>query len=254
MRDDIQDLLKGKTAVVTGGSRGIGLAITKAFVEAGARVAIIGRGADALEQAAAEVGAAVLPLQADIGDPDDVRAAFAKVDEAFDGLDILINNAGIFPLYRIEEAGDEEIQTTFSTNIIGPLFCIRSAIPLMRKRGGGDIISVSSESVRNPFPFLTTYAATKAALETLSQGLRAELAEDGIRTAVLRSGHVKSGEVTGGRWDPERAKAFFELANRTGHMAMAGAGIEPETTARMVLTMVTQPRNATVDIVELRSR
>jgi meso-butanediol dehydrogenase / (S,S)-butanediol dehydrogenase / diacetyl reductase len=246
--------LEGRTAVVTGGHDGIGYYISQALLTAGARVAILGRRRERLEQAAAALGGDAAPFVCDIADPDSVRAAFAAVDQRFGALHALINNAAVFPIFKIGDATDEELRQVVDTNVLGVLYCTRAAIERMRATGGGDIVMLSSESVLRPFPYLSAYAATKAAVETLCRGLRSELRQHGIRVGVLRSGHVEVPGREGSRWDPERAQAFFEEAVAGGFMADAGPGIAPEATARAVLHMLTQPDDAVADLVELRGR
>ena len=101
-----------------------------------------------------------------------MRRAFADVASRLGAPDILVNNAAICLLHRIEEMTDADAQREVATNLMGPLWCARAAIPHMRAAGRGDIVNISSESVRLPFPYLSLYAATKAGLETLSEGLR----------------------------------------------------------------------------------
>lgn len=249
-----QRILEGRTAVVTGGHDGIGYYISEALAASGMRVAILARRRDRLEQAAAQLGENVAPIVCDISDPDSVRRAFAAVDERFGALDVLINNAAVFPIFKIGDATDEELRTVVDTNLLGVLYCTRAAIERMRRRGGGDIVTLSSESVLRPFPYLAAYAATKAAVETLCRGLRNELRGTGIRVGVLRSGHVEVPGRDGSRWAPERAQAFFQEAQAGGYLAEAGPGIAPQATARAVLHMLTQPDDAVVDVLELRGR
>jgi meso-butanediol dehydrogenase / (S,S)-butanediol dehydrogenase / diacetyl reductase len=152
-------LLSGKTALVTGSARGLGVHFAEALIEADANVVLVARSASLLRQEAERLGHRALALPWDISDPDAVRAVFAAAMEAFGGLDILINNATLNHAHRIEEATDDELAAEIGVNILGAIYCMREAIPLMRARGGGDIVNVSSESVMRPFPFLTTYAA-----------------------------------------------------------------------------------------------
>jgi D-sorbitol dehydrogenase (acceptor) len=246
--------LAGRVAVVTGGHAGIGYYITLALVERGVRVAVLGRREVRLRETANAIGGGVVPVVCDISDPDSVRQGFRAVDEALGGVDILINNAAVFPIFKVGDATDEELDTAVTTNVLGVLYCMREAIQRMRGRGGGDIITLSSESVHRPFPYLATYAATKAAVETLSRGLKNELRPLGIRVGVLRSGHVEVPNRDEARWDPERAKAFYEEATAGGYMAEVGPGIAPETTAQAVVNMLVQPDEASIDLLELRGR
>ena len=242
--------LAGKVAVVTGASRGIGRAIGERFVAEGADVVIISRNSAELEAAAAEIGQRAWPLPCDVGDPAAVRQLFAAVAERFGGIDVLINNAAVATPSPIEDANDAEIGAQVAVNILGPLYCCREAIPLMRARGGGDIVNISSESVRLPYPHLTLYAATKAALETFSKGLQVELADDRIRVTVFRSGNVRG--TFSRDWEPIAKANARAAARASGFYAQSGAQIEPEIPAEMIVNLVTMPREAQVDLIELR--
>ena len=162
------------------------------------------------------------------------------------------NNAALCLLHRIEEATDEDAQREVATNLLGPLWCARAAIPYMRTAGRGDIVNISSESVRLPFPYLTLYAATKAGLETFSEGLRSEVRGYGIRVTVLRSGNVAGGEIAR-NWDDDHRAQFFETIQKTGHAAFAGQAISPETTARALINALSLPAEANVDMIEVRA-
>ena len=133
---------------------------------------MLARSGERLRQAAAEIGPRALPIVADVGDPDDIRAAFTEIGDTFGRLDVLINNAGSAVLTNIEEATDEQIQLSIATNLLGPIYTTRAAIPLFKRTGRGDIINVSSESTLMPFPYLGLYAATKAGMETFARAPR----------------------------------------------------------------------------------
>jgi NADP-dependent 3-hydroxy acid dehydrogenase YdfG len=246
--------LEGRIAVVTGGHAGIGYYITQALVAAGVRVAILGRRAGRLEDAARQLGGNVEPVVCDISDADSVRQAFRAVDERLGSVDVLINNAAVFPIFKVGDATDEDLQTAVGTNVLGVLYCVREAIVRMRDRQGGDIITLSSESVRRPFPYLATYAATKAAVETLTRGLKNELRPHRIRVGVVRSGHVEVPEREGRAWDPERAQAFYQEAEAGGYLAEVGPGIAPQATANAIVNMLRQPDDAVIDLLELTGR
>jgi NAD(P)-dependent dehydrogenase (short-subunit alcohol dehydrogenase family) len=194
--------LSGKVALVTGASRGLGRRLCEALVAEGARVGMVARGADDLAQAAVPFGSQALTLPTDITQPDAVRAAFAALKQRFGGVDILVNNAALGHPQKIAEADDRLLQLEVAANLLGPIYCVREAVASMRTRGGGDIVNISSESARLPYPFLSLYAATKSALETLSDGLREELRGDRIRVGVLRSGRLAESS-----FPPKRASA-----------------------------------------------
>lgn len=242
--------LAGKVAVVTGASRGMGQAIAAALAREGAQVAMLARSAAELEAAAAAIGEAAWPLTCNIADPDAVRTVFAAIGERFGGIDALINNAALATPNPIEQAEDAAVQRETAVNILGPLYCCREGIPLLRTRGGGDIINVSSESVRNPYPHLTLYAAAKAALEVFSKGLAVEVANDRIRVTVYRSGNVRG--TFSRDWDPEAKAKARTAAHVAGFYAQSGVQIEPEVPAEMIINLLLLPREARVDLIELR--
>jgi NAD(P)-dependent dehydrogenase (short-subunit alcohol dehydrogenase family) len=243
--------LAGRIAVVTGASRGLGGVFARALAAAGARVAALARPSEALDAFAAS-HPKMLTLPCDVRKPADVRRAFQDVAERLGPSDILVNNAALCLLHRVEEMTDADAEREVETNLLGPLWCARAAIPHMRLVGRGDIVNISSESVRLPFPFLSLYAATKAGLETLSEGLRSELRGEGIRVTVLRSGSVAGGEIAR-NWPEGRQAAFFEAIQKSGHAAFAGGSISPETTAQALVNVLGLPAEANVDLIEVRA-
>ena len=243
--------LEGRVFAVTGASRGMGLRFAKALAAEGAEVILLARASDALNETANTIPGS-LALPCDVGDPSAVRSAFAAIKARYGRLHGLINNAASCLLHKIEGSTDAEIHSEIDINLAGPIYCIREAIPLLRAAGGGDIVNVSSESVNLPFPYLSLYAATKAGLEVLSRGLRSELKPDGIRVTVLRSGHVAESTL-GQSWDPGRARAFRETIIASGHAAFAGGAVAPETMATMLVQMLRLPREANLDLVEMRA-
>jgi meso-butanediol dehydrogenase/(S,S)-butanediol dehydrogenase/diacetyl reductase len=244
--------LKGKVAVVTGAAAGLGRAIAASLAHEGALVAILGRNADRLQQTAAELGLNVIAVPCDIRNSAQVRRAFSKVTETLGGVDILVNNAAAYTPFLLEDASDEDLRATFDTNVIGPAFCIRAAVPSMRARDGGDIVNISSESVRHPFPYLTAYAASKAALENLGLGLRAELRDDRIRVTTLRVGSM-TGNETSLRWPPGMLDKFIAAITASGHAAFTGHGMSPQVVADHLAYVLALPREANLDLIELRA-
>lgn len=241
--------LSGKTVVVTGASRGLGLGISKVFAAEGAAVAMLARGKAELELAGAEVPNA-LTLVCDVADPSSVRAAFAEIEAKLGGVDVLINNAAVATPQRVEALDDAKAQLEINVNILGPLYCMREAISSMRQCGGGDIINISSESVVNHYPYLSLYAATKSALETLSGAMRAELTGTNIRVTVYRSGRVAS--TFGRDWDAEVTTQVRAAARSSGFEERSGGAVSPEVPARAMLELVLLDRTARVDMLQLR--
>lgn len=243
--------LDGKAGIVTGGSRGMGRHFVAALVGGGARVACLARPSPDMDEMVAEFGAAVLPLPCDVEDAVQVNAQVAAAAADFGRLDFVVNNAAIFHPFKLEDADAVQVEAHVGINLLGPIWVMRAAIPHLRATKG-HLVSISSESVRMPFPYLSVYAATKAGLETLTAAMREELREDGIRVTTLRSGAVAGG--SGGQdWDPVVREAFFATITRTGHAAFAGASADPASMAKALLNILTLPADINIDLVEVRA-
>jgi NAD(P)-dependent dehydrogenase (short-subunit alcohol dehydrogenase family) len=214
-------------------------------------VAMLSRSAPSSVAAAGEIGAGAAAFPTDIADPAQVRRTFADVARRFGGVDVLINNAALGHLQSIEESEDLLLQEEVGTNFLGSVYCARAAIPLMRARGGGHIVNITSESTRMPYPFLSVYAATKAAVETLSVGLRTELHGENIRVSVLRSGRLTESGFNR-HWPEERRAQYRELVRRQGYYAQSGEPISPEIAAQAIVDLIRMPAVANVDLLELR--
>jgi len=244
-------MLQGRAGIVTGASRGMGVHFVDALVAQGARIAALARPSADLDALAARHGDRVAVFPCDVSQPQDVAGAVRDAADTLGRLDFLVNNAAIFHPFRLEEATDADITGHIGVNLAGPMWCMRAAIPHLR-RTRGQIVSISSESVRMPYPFLGVYAATKAGLEGLSAAMREELREDGIRVTILRSGAVEGG--TGGRdWDPAVRDRFFETIVRTGHAAFSGQPAKPRSMAEALVRLLTLPEDINVDIIEVRA-
>lgn len=243
-------MLNGKAGIVTGASKGMGRVFVAELVRQGARVAALARASADLDSLTDEFGAAVLPVACDVADPDDVDRAVAKAAAGLGHVDFLINNAAIFHPFKLEEARVDQVERHIAVNLAGPAWCMRAAIPHLRATQG-HIISISSESVRMPFPFLSIYAATKAGLEVLCAAMRDELREDGIRVTVLRSGSV-SGGSGGAEWDPDVTQRFFATITRTGHAAFSGHPATPQSMAAALVSVLALPHDVNVDLIEVR--
>ncbi|MFQ5513098.1 MAG: SDR family oxidoreductase [Myxococcota bacterium] len=244
--------LQGRVALVTGGSRGIGLALARALRAESACVALVARGRGDLERAAAELGPDTLPLVADISDPDAVRRSFRELERRFGRLDMLINNAALSQLHKLEEASDEDLARAVGANLMGVLYCVREAIPMLRRSEQGEILNISSESVQRPFPYLSVYAATKGAIEVLSLALRQELRPDGIRVTLFRTG-ASASEGLARDWPAERAARAIELWKEQGLLEFAGQPMPTEVVAESIVHALTRPHGSSVDFLELRS-
>jgi NAD(P)-dependent dehydrogenase (short-subunit alcohol dehydrogenase family) len=245
--------LDQKVAVVTGASKGIGRAMARSLVAAGARVALLARPSAALNEAGNELGAAALPVACDVSDPDQVRQAIGRVAEHFGRLDILINNAALCEPHRVAQTSDDRIRAEIGVNLLGPIFCCREAIPHLDRSGNGHIVNVSSESVRMPFPYLAIYGATKGGLETFSAGLRSELLAQRIRVSVLRLGNVGETNILDS-WPTAVAAEYFAHIRASGHLAMVGPTCTPQSVARALIDILRLPDDVNADLYEVRSR
>ena len=176
------------------------------------------------------------------------RSAFARIRQELGGLDALINNAAVGHPQPIEEARDELAQSEVRVNLLGPLYCMREAIPLLRSRGGGDIVNVTTEAVQNPYPYLGLYAATKAALETLSTAVRDEVADDDIRVAVYRSGQVTG--TFSRNWDPDMMARARAAAKAAGFYERASEPMPVELAAKEIMGLVLLDRSARIDLLK----
>ena len=232
--------LEGRSAIVTGGSRGIGYAIAAALVAAGSRVAISGRSQAHLDEAAkrlkaqAKGTAAVVGLAGDVGRASDAAQLIESTVQRFGGLDILINNAGIGAFANVAEMSIDEWDAVIHTNLSGVFYCSHAAIPHLKKQGGGWIINISSLAGKNAFPGGGAYCASKAALNAFSEALMQEVRYDNIRVSYIMPGSVSTG--FSGRGDS--GQADWKIA--------------PEDIAELVVELITYPSRSLPSRIELR--
>jgi len=186
--------LRGKVAMVTGGSRGIGLAIARALVADGVQVAITGRSEAHLAAARPRIEAAgpgaVETLQADVRRFADVTRAIDATAARFGGLDVLVNNAGIGIFANVAAMTPEQWSEVIDTNLTGVFNACHAAIPHLKTRGGGFIINISSLAGKNSFPEAAAYCASKAGLNAFSEALMQEVRFDNIRVSYVMPGSV----------------------------------------------------------------
>lgn len=195
-----------KTIVITGAGDGLGRALARRFAADGETVVLLGRTLSKVQAVADELGAPHFAIQCDVGQPDSVRAAFAEIAKQHPQIDVLINNAGIFEPFTLAEVSDDQVSNLLNTNLAGPIFCSREALPLMAD--GGHIINVSSESSHIKMPMLWLYAGTKTALEFVSEMWGNELAAQGVRVTVVRAGQMMDETKTGTSWPMDVAVRF----------------------------------------------
>lgn len=184
-------LLENKTAVVTGGTRGIGFAITRKFLEHGAKVALLGSRAETVDKAKAELkefGGSVIGFWPDLCDPEEVAATFAQVRQAFGSLDILANNAGISSATPFEKISMDEFRKVMRLNVEAPFVCSQAAVRIMKEQGGGVIINTSSMVSKFGQTAGVPYPMSKYAVNGMTVSLARELGRHNIRVNAVAPG------------------------------------------------------------------
>ena len=230
--------LSNKVAIVTGGSKGIGRAIAESLVTAGAGVAITARNDD-------EIGSTVTELKklgagtaagyvCDVRDYEQVKSVVAEVAKEFGGLDILINNAGVGIFAPVESMSVEDFRAVLETNVFGVFYCCHEAIPLMKQRGGGYIINISSLAGANPHPRMAAYNASKFGLNGFSEALMQEVRHDGIKVSYIMPGSVNT--AFGGD-EPSNEKSWQ---------------LQPNDIAQVVMNLLEFPERSLPSRVEIR--
>lgn len=188
--------LNGKSAIVTGSTKGIGRAIAETLVREGMNVCISARREDEIERTVSELGDAgegiVTGAVCDVRDYEEVKALFEHTVAESGGVDVLVNNAGIGLFRRVEEISPEDFRAVLETNLFGVFYCCHEAIPLMKKRGGGYIINISSLAGTNAHPQMAAYNASKFALNGFSEALMQEVRHDGIKVSYIMPGSVNT--------------------------------------------------------------
>ena len=211
----------GRAVVIVGGSRGLGLVLAREFAAEGARLTLIAR--DRAELARAErdlaaLGASVLTLPCDLRARDEARAAIERTVEHYGAIDVLVNNAGVMQVGPVEHMTIEDFEEALDVHFWGPLTTTLAAAPHMRRQGGGRIVNIASIGGKLAVPHLLPYAASKFALVGLSDGLRAELAKDGIAVTTVCPGLMRTGSPP---------NAFFKGRHRAEYAWFAALDASP---------------------------
>jgi NAD(P)-dependent dehydrogenase (short-subunit alcohol dehydrogenase family) len=227
--------LDSTVAIVTGGSRGIGLAIATALAGRGARVAIMGRDQSHLDRAVAALPKdAAMGVRADVGNAVEVAAAIDAAAHRFGGLDVLVNSAGIGTFGNVAGMSAGDWSAVIGTNLTGVFHCCHAALPHLKSRGGGWIINISSLASTNPFVGGAAYCASKAGLNAFTDVLMQEVRYDNIRVSCVLPGSVATG-----------------FGGRSGD-AGADWKVAASDVADVVLELVTFPARSLPSRIELR--
>jgi short-subunit dehydrogenase len=203
---------RGRTVVITGGSRGLGLAMARQLADEGARLWLVARSSQALHEAARELRDRGAPfvetVAADIRQETEVDRVVERVLRGGDVIDVLINNAGVIEVSPFEHATIEDFNDSLATHFWAPLHLIRKLLPHIRRGGDGRIVNVSSVGGRVAVPHLAAYAAGKFALTGLSETLRAELTKSGIYVTTVTPGLMRTGSYVNVRLRGQHADEF----------------------------------------------
>ena len=230
--------LKGKTAVVTGSTKGIGKAIAATLARADVNVVISSRDSREVELTVSELNeigrGGVTGCVCDVRDYAQVTTLIETAKKAFDGVDILVNNAGIGLFASVEEMPPEDFRAILETNVLGVYHCCHQVIPLMKRRGGGYIINISSLAGVNAHPRMAAYNASKFGLNGFSEALMQEVRHDGIKVSYIMPGSVNT--QFGG--DEPSEEQSWQL--------------QPDDIARVVMDLLNHPERSLPSRVEIR--
>jgi NAD(P)-dependent dehydrogenase (short-subunit alcohol dehydrogenase family) len=220
--------LRGAVVLITGGSRGLGLALAREFGRQGSRVAICGRDRESLERARADLearGIEALALPCDVTDRGQVEHLVDAVGARFGRLDVLVNNAGIVQIGPFDTMTLEDFEAAMAANFWGAVYATLAAVPLMRRGDRGRIVNITSIGGKLSVPHLLPYSAAKFAFVGFSEGLRAELKRDGILVSTLCPGLMRTGSPRHaefkGRHDAEYA--WFSISDSLPGLSMDAA-------------------------------
>jgi NAD(P)-dependent dehydrogenase (short-subunit alcohol dehydrogenase family) len=247
----VSSSLRESAYIVTGGSRGFGLAIARALVEQGACVGLISRSQDGLDKAVAELGAGqALGIAADVACKADVSAAFETITRHFGRLDGLVNKAGLATPNKVEDLLEAELMLQVQTNFVGTVLCSQLAIPLLRGTPNPRIVNISSASAwhYDEMSHLSIYAATKAAVERFTRDLRLELQADNIGVTCIRPGGAWTSFADG--WNQDALAGAITAWKDAG--TYMDSGMDATHVGEAVRFALSQPPGVAVDLLELR--
>jgi NAD(P)-dependent dehydrogenase (short-subunit alcohol dehydrogenase family) len=237
---------KNKVVLITGGSRGLGLVLAREFAREGARLVICARDADELDRARVDLesrGAEVMTYKCDVTNRSEVMELVASIHERFEGVDVLVNNAGVIQMGPLEVMTHEDFEKALNAHFWGPLNVMMAVLPRMRARRSGRIVNISSIGGKVSVPHLVPYCASKFALVGLSRGMRTELLKDGVAVTTVCPGLMRTGSPrnAGFKGKHREEYAWFSISDATPLLSVSA-----ERAAREI---VSASRNGRAELV-----
>lgn len=239
--------LDGKVVVITGASSGIGEATAEALAEEGATVVVAARREERLSDLVEKLngdGGKALAVECDVTDEEQAHALIQRAKDEFGQVNILVNNAGVMQLSKIEKGLSDEWRTMFDVNVMGLLYTTDAAVQVMKEQGSGHLVNVSSVAGRKSGPLRGAYSGTKFAVNAISEALRQELIEDNIRVTVVEPGAVET----------ELPDHITDEEAREGIQSVYGLDdiLQAEDIANAIAYCVSQPERVSVNEILIR--
>ncbi len=238
----VADRLDGKVVLITGGSRGVGLATALRLSRLGAVAVLVARDKARLAEGCRQVeqgGGRALGVAADVADAEAIARAFERAERELGGIDVLVNNAAIGRYGPVDSFSPEDWRAVIETNLTGAFLAVRAALPAIRRRGGGHVVAISSGAGKRGYPNMTAYCASKFGLQGFMDALAAELSSEPIKCTTIVPGSILTD---------------FGVRTREDRLKSGDKFLEPEDVAEAIVRVLLQPDHAWTQEVTLWPR